>query len=103
MSQQKKQVNLLLSKFDPEKQWKDQLSQSCVLISSLLENPKVDHKKLFYYIKSSHKYLPPQITIEKTKYLSPMKINNQKSTIVKSTSNLNDAELSLNLELLKLQ
>ena len=108
VSQQKKQVELLLSKFDPERLLKDQLSQSNVLISSLLENPKVDHKKLFYYLKSPQKYLPPPVKMEVNKYLSPIQINNQKTNIVRpsyistpnsSTSNLSNAELNVNLEL----
>ena len=90
-----------MSKFKPEKQLKDALSQSSILISSLLSNPKVDHKKMFYYLKSPQKYLSPA-KVEPNKHLSPIQINNQKTSLLKSISDFSDEDFNLSEQLFKL-
>ena len=86
-SQHKKQINILISKYRPQKILEDELSRSSVLLSSLLSNPKIDHKKMYYYLKDPIKFLPP-IKVDPV----PVEINNKKVDRKKSAEEINIKE-----------
>jgi hypothetical protein len=60
-SQYNRQVEMLMTKYKPESQYENSLTKSNLLLSHLLLNPKVDHKKLLNYMKKNRSYLPLEV------------------------------------------